>query len=257
MRRAALLAPLAALLAVAAAGCGGASLDPVARAATKTVGAGSYKFDYRVSVGATTMDGLGLYDAPDKRLSLTLSLSGTSMDAVADLSNGFVMYVRMPLLQTFLPQGKSWVRLDAGKLARKQGFDLSQVLQATQADPTQTLALLQQVGSSQELGHEQVDGVDTTHYRVTIDAAKLVAQQPTQAAKDAMQKALALGHVASYPIDVWVDGAGYLRRASLQLAEAGQQVRMDEHLSDFGTDATVALPPADQTVDQTAVGLGG
>ena len=42
---------VAALAAAVVAGCGGVSLDPVARAATKSADAGSFRFDFQVSVG--------------------------------------------------------------------------------------------------------------------------------------------------------------------------------------------------------------
>ena len=150
----------AAFAAVVLAGCGSSVLDPVANAATKTVDVGSFRFTYSSSAAAgpssASMSGMGAYDAPDHRWQMTLEASAPSSDGsmqtfsadmLVDASTGFVMYMRMPLLTSLLPQGKSWIRIDLEKAAKSKGVDMSQLLKATQAYPTQTLDVLKKVGS--------------------------------------------------------------------------------------------------------------
>jgi hypothetical protein len=241
---------LAALAATVAVGCGGVTLDPVARAATKTADAGSFRFDVTLAVAGASMTGSGAYDEADKRLQLGLRFAGGSqvpagmtLDMILDSSSGLIGYLRMPLISSFLPDGKTWVKFDATAQAKAQGVDLSQIANVTQADPSQTLDLLKQVGSSQELGHQQVNGAATTHYRVTVEAQKLVDAQPTDAAKEALRKALAQANVQSFPIDVWVGDDGFLRRLEFDLPQAGG-LKLTEDLSGFGSDVSVDLPPA-------------
>ncbi|MGZ4353394.1 MAG: hypothetical protein ACXVZ4_07605 [Gaiellaceae bacterium] len=250
MRRLFPLGLLAALLAALAAGCGGGvTLDPVAQAATKTADAGSFRFEYTLAVAGASMNGSGAYDEPNKRMQMGFTFAagsqvpaGMTMDMILDTSSGLIGYLRMPLISAFLPNGKSWIKFDLTKEAKAQGVDLSQLANVTQADPRQTLDLLKQVGSSQELGHEQVNGAATTHYRVTVEAQKLIDAQPTDAAKEAMRKALAQANIESFPIDVWVGDDGFLRRLEFALPQAGG-MKLTENLTGFGSDVTVDLPP--------------
>lgn len=255
MRRVLPLGLLAALAAALVAGCGGATLDPVAQAATKTADAGSFRFEYTLSVAGASLNGSGAYDEPDKRMQMGFTFAagsqvpaGMTMDLILDTSSGLIGYLRMPLLSAFLPSGKSWIRFDLTKEAKAQGVDLSQLANVTQADPRQTLDLLKQVGSSEELGHEQVNGAATTHYRVTVEAQKLIDAQPTAAAREALRKALDLAKIESFPIDVWVGDDGFLRRLEFAMPQAGG-LKLTEDLTGFGTDVTVDLPPAAEVYD--------
>jgi hypothetical protein len=172
------------------------------------------------------------------RLDFNAGGLGGSIDAVIQ---GTELYVRSPLFADALSKGKTWLKLDLSKQASAQGLDLTKL--AAQ-DPAQTLDRLQSLGNVKELGTEQVDGVDTTHYR-----GRLAAQTA--------------GGAAAGPFDVWVGkDDGYVRRVQFATGAAGSTAaaRLTMDLSDFGKDVTITVPSAAETADATTLnipGLGG
>jgi len=113
-----------------------------------------------------------------------------------------------------------------------------------------------------------VDGAKATHYQVTVDVAsaletfvnavrgperkRMAATLPTVQAK------LKAAGLQELPFDVWVDGAGFLKRmrASFDLSKLEPQgpppsISMTITLSDVGAPVAVQPPPADQVTDIT------
>jgi hypothetical protein len=171
------------------------------------------------------------------RLDFNAGGLGGSIDAVIQAGQ---LYVRSPLFADGLPKGKTWLKLDLSKQASAQGLDLTKL--AAQ-DPAQTLARLQSLGKVKEVGTEQVDGVDATHYRGRLSAQTAGAN--------------------AGPFDVWVGkDDGYVRRVQFATDAAGStaSTHLTMDLSDFGKDVTITVPSAAETADATTLnipGLGG
>jgi hypothetical protein len=181
-----------------------------------------------------------------------------------------VVYVQVP----GLPGGPHWVSVDAGKLGDTSGS----VPGLGQSDPRQFLASLETISDNvKQVGSEVVRGVETTHYHATLDLAKSLdtASVPPEL-RDAEKQFLgAIGTGApAMPVDVFIDGDGYVRRISLGLdlgsfagllgggrsGGTGPAFSMTVSLDlfDFGTPVSVQAPPPDQ-VSQAPLpgGLGG
>ena len=95
--------------------------------------------------------------------------AGWKIDVVQD---GTVGYVRFPALDGQLPAGKTWIRGDADG-ASTSGFDFGELEQFAKSDPRDVLGALRAVTSEVEtVGSEQLRGVETTHYRATVDPAR-------------------------------------------------------------------------------------
>src|SRR6266536_1220417 len=143
--------------------------------------------------------------------------------------------------------GKSWLRLDPAALSKASGRDLGNLTQAGN-DPTQALTLLKGASTDvREVGTEQVRGIETTHYKATIDLRKAAEQQSPEA-KRQVERLIAQARVRSLPADVWVDDQGQLRKMQYTLKmrpkDTGQQqgsatVSTAMELFDFGTAAKV------------------
>lgn len=248
MRALALLLLVAPLALVA---CGGGTssssevkLTPTAyvkQAAQKSSSAGSVHMKLKGSVAVSgqsvILNGAGDFEKQDGSFQLDFNAGGLS-GTVNAVIQGTVLYVRSPLFSDALPKGKTWLRLDLTKQAKAQGLDLTTL--AAQ-DPSQTLARLTSLGDVKDLGTEQVDGVDTTHYRGHL--AKPTAGQPAG------------------PFDVWVGkDDGYVRRVQFAAGAADSPTRITMDLSDFGKDVTITVPSAAETADATSLnipGLGG
>ncbi len=218
-------------------------------------------FDYANRKGKVT------YDFGELFASLGLPAADDPVEAIFD---GTVMYMKFPLLSAFLPDAKPWIKLDPATLGAETGFDLSQLQQLGQSDPTQFLDYLRATSETvEEVGTEQVGGVDTTHYRGTIELDRVADQVPPdqqEQVRAALDKLIEQTGTAEIPVDVWVDGDGLVRKAELtytaEIQVPGSEPEQSESVvtmefSDFGTAVEVEPPPADQVTDLAELSLMG
>jgi hypothetical protein len=262
-------------LSAALIGCGGdtLALDPVASAADNTADSTSARvaFSAKVSAGnAGTMSfrGRGIFDGRSKSgwMNMTFSLppalqsqigSNPSMEMILDGSDGLVMYMRSSLFKT-LP-AETWVKLDVKKLADKAGIDLGAVMNANQADPSQSLRLLLASSGAHVTGSDTIRGVRTTRYAFRIDLKRLADEN--KALRKSLEQVMDLVGVHSYPAEAWIDAQNRVRRIKVTMSMGAQlgtpiTMTMTEDLYDFGVKATIYPPPDSQTVDFSKL-IGG
>lgn len=299
------LAGVVVVAAVLAAGCGGSSSSSAASHQPTPTGAsapvapkGSTSKVLLASVQTTAA-------AKSARVSMTVSSSGLAAfsltgDGVVDFANGdsqltvhfggaaaslvpdgleersvdHVEYVEMP----GLGGSDHWISIDASKL----GISSSSVPGLGESDPRQFLASLETVSDNvTKVGSEVIRGVETTHYHATLDLGKSLDQADVPPSlRDAEKQFLgANGTTPTLPVDVFIDGDGYVRRISLGLdlgdlgglgglagggsGSVGSALSMTVSLDffDFGTPVNVQAPPPDQVSQEPLFGglgdLGG
>ena len=278
-RRLAAACAFLALTAVLAA-CGSVSgtIDPVASAATKSVNAGTAHMTFSLTISSPllgggkklTMSGDGHVSANGSDLTLDMGQllaqagapagsDGTMREIFVHESGDAVVYLRLGLLDPYLG-GRHWVRLDLSQAGKKLGIDVGKLMAGqTGTDPGQWLGMLKATsGSVQDLGAETIDGVETTHYRATVDLQK--AAQVKGVSIDQLLKLAGQGMPLSVPEDVWVDSSGLVRqlRVSYGLTTNGTPMRMSMTLglSDYGMQTTITAPPASDVVDASRLALG-
>jgi hypothetical protein len=129
-------------------------------------------------------------------------------------------------------------------------------------NPSDSLAMLEKMGSVTEVGTETVNGVATTHLTGTVDVMDALSRSGLSAQMTA-QIRQSLGSAAMKPahIDVWVDAAGHVVKLqdALSLTIAGQTMRTlaDVELSDFGVTVDASAPPASEVTAAPAGLFGG
>ena len=259
-----------ALCASALVGCAGGdalALDPVAQAANTTAKTTSSRFEFRASidagsVGSFAFNGNGVFDGKDKSgwmnmhfslppaYQLQVPTADPSMEMIFDGSHGLIMYMRSPLFDKVVPTGK-WVKMDLAKMAGK-GQDLSAILNANQADPSQSLRMLMASSSAHVMGSERIRGVQTTHYAFSIDFKRLA-----QNSKQFKMLTDETGSVSA-PAEAWIDAKGRVRRLTVAMvsgAKLGTPVTMTitEDLYDFGTPVNITAPSGDLVVDLSSL----
>ena len=252
MKRAALALLLVALVLPLAA-CGGdvsPDLSGVAQAAEKTESARTARFELAFGAGEMSFSARGAVDYDRNRTRMAMDLSslgealgqGAPASAVDAVLDGSDLYVRFPSLTGFVRPARPWLKLDLEKLAARSGVDLSELDQLSHADPAQALAYLQGAGGFDEVGTEDVRGVETTHYEGTIDpeegAAKLSAHQ-----REEVERLLEGSSVSALPAEAWIDRDGYLRRLTVTLPD---HVTTSMELFDFGQDVDIDVPSDDE-----------
>jgi len=284
----ALFAALVALLAVVAAGCGGSavalpeltSFDTIAR---KSSTADSARFDLKVEMAlpgtakALSFSAKGGFDTPARRAQLTFDLSslaelfksfgssfggtvkgdlGSPEDWMLEvIQDGDTVYVRFPLIAKDLPAGKTWIKGDSKDLSRGQ---MSQFGSLAGTDPRDVFGLLKAVsGSIEAVGTEKIRGVETSHYRATIDLAKveqLVPEAQRQSLGGLDQSAKQAG-LTGLPLEIWIDSDQRVRKLSIDLdakqpgTDASVKAAVVVELYDYGAPLELELPPADQVAD--------
>jgi hypothetical protein len=253
------LVGVALLVAICCTACGGSmALDPVAAAATKTAEKGG-----RLVMTADLPEGVmlsadGTFDAAgnmEMQMKVGSGADLLDMDFVLWNEGGdLVMFMKSPAFSKDLPDGKTWAKLDLTKAAKALGEDPATITQQWNpaGDPTQLLDMLGKSSSGVEkVGMETVAGVETTHYHATIDLAKAVKESgATQGEAEQLRKTIGAQEL---PIDVWIDGDGYVRRVdeNFSLTMKGKTEHMSivitiPELGDF-----TIQPPTDGVADMT------
>jgi len=260
--------------AAALVGCGGDTLsfDPVASAATRTATSQSARVAFTATmnidgVGGMAFSGSGVFDgrshsgALNMRFQLPadaqaqLGAAEPTMQMIMDGRSGLVMYMRSPLFARVA--GDRWIKVDLAKLANKQGVDLNALMNANQADPSQTLGMLKASADAHPIGYDHIRGVFTTHYKLEIDLARL-AKQNTSLRKmvDTIRQVTG---TTSYPAEAWIDDAGRVRRMKIDMsfnspAGGALTMSMTEDLYAFGTKVDIHAPAASKVLDVSQAG---
>jgi hypothetical protein len=251
MRR---LAALAVLALLCTAGCGGgggsASADDIARAAKKTTRAGSLEADFAISGAGLEGNGSGVFNTGDGRNGqVTMKVTASGREIPVDtIVTGEVLYMRSPVFAQVVTGGKQWIKLDLAELARRRGADLSSFLNASPT-PTNALAYLAGASDVKKVGSDTVQSAKSTHYEVTIDLER-AASHAQGSEREALKRLIAQSGLKKLPLDVWVDGSGYIRKVSYE-EHAGRrepaQVTMELH--NFAGPVSIKPPPSESVVD--------
>lgn len=239
----------------------GGVIDPVAKAADTTAAAGTAEFRLSgsMSVAGQTIpiNGNGAVDMRNARMRMSMSFPVPqfgSMD-IEEIFDGSAIYMKMPAaLTSRIPGGKPWMKLDLEALGKASGVDMQQLMQAGgQSNPSDMLAALKGVGSSQKVGTDDLNGTPTTHYKATIDLEKAADRIPDKKTAESVKQMFSASGSKSIPFDVWIDRAGRVRQESLNFSMDGASANMTMSFTRFGVAVDTTPPPADQVLDAGAL----
>jgi hypothetical protein len=250
-------------------GCGGGgatSLDPVAKAATKTRDVASAQFQLDMTLTdpdskqTLHMRGPGVIADHGHLMEMKMHLDktkGTPAFTMDGIITDDAMYLRSRLFQIAMPKGKEWLKANEDDPVGNIG----------QNDPGQMLDFLRGTGSVEEIGRGTVRGVSTTKYRARISLRKAVEKIPEDR-RARLEHAVDVLHeigVDEVPMTVWVDGNDLVRRLTMNWvvknpnnASDRFQLKATMELFDFGTNARIVVPPAAKTMSyEQFVAQGG
>ncbi|HVM40987.1 MAG TPA: hypothetical protein VM618_09460 [Acidimicrobiia bacterium] len=247
---------------------GGDEVNLIAHAAdaARDAGTGRMAFEMEISApgeGTISIDGTGVFDGDRMQMVMAFP-EGPDMPAGAEFEMRTIdtrFFIRFPsgLSPEEMPFPTPWVVLDLAKVDPELAGALTEEMMAG-SDPSQTLEMLRGAGDDFEtIGTEEVRGVSTTHYRVTVDMAKAVAEVPAEhraAVERAMEDFREQLGSTLLPMDVWLDDAGLPRRmamdfdfSALEGVAPGSNMRMTIDMFDYGTPVSVEEPPANEVTD--------
>ena len=254
---------LAFTMAVAACGGGGGtgdaavSIKTLQAAASNSQAAESSRFTMDMKIDAMgdsvaiTADGVMAGDGRNGQITMTVPMLGAMEERVVD----GVIYMDFGAMPFASQLGdKQWVKLDPEQLKDDPRFGAAFSQLADQAEsnsPQQGLEYLQGLsGDVQDLGQEDVNGVQATHYRASIDYTKLADELPN--VTDEMREQFA--QLGTVPADVWIDGQDRVVKMHLTMdgasfGDGGGTVDVTMEMTDFGVPVDVQVPPDDQVMD--------
>lgn len=177
-------------------------------------------------------------------LTMTLGAAG-SMEMV--LLNG-TLYMKLPAGVN--PGAKPWISFDTNGSSPAAKALGSTAELGQQSDPSQLLDKIKAAGTITGVTHEQLNGQDTTHYSITVDVHKLIAQSTTA---DAQKQALSKLNLTTMPFELWVNSDNLPVKITTKLAvgasatgSAPTLVSVTVNYTKWGQPVTIAAPPADQ-----------
>ena len=237
--------------------------NPVAEAAQATLDSPGVRMTFTASVSgptAVTMNGGGLLNGETNRAAIGMNLSGQTpegnrsfrMDEVVDGDN---VYIRAPLLTPALGTTKTWL------LLRGEAFgDLPQggsggVSGGMLSGPKEQLDALESTSDNVVVvGHEPINGIETTRYRAEIDFQKVLDRMRDQLPSglaDLIEQRMEGAHPTE-TVDAWVDHQGLIRRDVVNGTLGAQaSFTMTIDFSHYGIHPAIDVPPESDSYDMT------
>lgn len=168
-----------------------------------------------------------------KDFAVALTMSIGSMGDVEARVVGGVVYFNGAKLGLPGSPSKPWVKVDLTDPTNPLGAAFSKV---ASMNPAELMKAFQSISTLTKVGAESVDGVQATHYKVTVDTSKATSMlgMPMD------------GHMASMPktltYDVWVDSASQ----PVKVLMNNPMFTVELHFSKWGEPVNVVAPPASQ-----------
>jgi hypothetical protein len=177
----------------------------------------------------------GDVDMSRKDVALDLSMTGqtTGMGNARFILVDRAVYLQMPTLT----QSQKFIKVDTAGSSDPIARMFNQML--NQLNPTQAFQAFDAITKLDKRGTEEIDGVETTRYTVTVDTQKALQAQGLAGKVPPGQLPRTLRY------DVWVDAEHLVRR--LQMNFQGSAVDMT--LSQWGEPVDITAPAPSQTTD--------
>jgi hypothetical protein len=252
------LVPLLALPALAfPAACGddGDPLGLVTTAGAETVDGGVARLHLTTEVqsgaATVTVESEGLVDYEGDRSSVTTQLpqGRGELEVVAE---GTTLYLRGPNIGAELGITTPWASVDLERVGDATGTDVDELRSSNET--ASGLALLSGAEEVEEVGEEDIDGTETTHYRATIDLRKAAEEAGAITDRARFEQFVERLGDEDVDVDVWLDGEERVRRLRYEQAvpdQRGASATVTLELSDFGVDEQVEVPETAEATDVT------
>lgn len=185
-------------------------------------------------------------DAAGQKLSMSGDMDMTKNDVAFDLAltggplgggAQFILVDKVIYLKMAQLTKDKFVKIDISNANDPTAQMFEQML--GQLDPSKTFKAFDAVTKLQEKGTQEIDGVETTQYAVTVDTQRALKAQGMagQVPQGQMPKTIMY--------NVWVDGDNLVRKLKMNV----QGNAVDMTLSQWSEPVDISAPPASQTTD--------
>lgn len=193
-------------------------------------------------------DGKGVIDQAARRSRVETDLP--SLGAVIQLADDTIVYYRLP--KTIFAVKKPWFRIDLKNPPRVG--TLATMATISYNGPITMIDYLRGATATEEIDQRTIDGVPTTHFKVTVSLTKAISQAPV-AFRDSVRLLAehtreSLNGRDTLMTEVWIDPtSGTVKRQKSVFAFAGQNYSFDLIYTDSAKGTTLAPPPKAQITD--------
>ncbi len=206
------------------------------------------------SAASTTSGSIKFGDPVAEKMTIT---APTGNEQVLFVNN--VFYMQIPSMSQVT--GKPWLKVDPSDTSNPANKFFGSIVSSIKqnADPTQMLRNLEASGTLTGSDTEQLDGQSTTHYKITVNIDKMIANQTDPTMKQLLTMAEQAG-LHDYPVEVWLDSHDLPVRITINMPGlgAGTGGLSTITYSNWGGPVTITPPPDDQVGTMPSVpGTGG
>ncbi|HEX3784595.1 MAG TPA: hypothetical protein VHX38_33460 [Pseudonocardiaceae bacterium] len=199
--------------------------------------------------GASTTSGSIKFGNPVAE-QMTVSTGGTTGEQVILLDNNF--YIQVPGMSD-MSGGKPWMEIKTSDSSNPAAQFFTALVSSIQqsADPANMIKNIEASGTLTKSDSEQLNGEQTTHYSITVNIDKMIANQTNATMKQLLGLAQQKG-LTDYPVDVWLNSSGLPVQTTIDMpsinmgagASGGGLITVT--YSNWGAPVTITPPPADQ-----------
>jgi hypothetical protein len=190
--------------------------------------------------------GKGAFDLGRHAGQLTLTLPN-DQGSLAVVNVGNTYYVKSPVPQLArLAKGRPWIGVNTATLtAGERSRLLGTARLPADTDPVAEMGILRGLtGQAEDLGPTILPELGPVRgYRMLADLRKA-----TRSLQPDMRKRFQQLGITTLPVDLWLDGFGFLRRIRYTLEQqrlvSGPGVSVTADFSDFGKPVKITVPPA-------------
>lgn len=239
------------------AGSGTAAFDNaqslVAAAKESTAEAKTAKFTMDFSFGGQSMNasGEGRFDGVNSAMKMAMQMMGQNMEMrLVDET----MFLKVPGGMPGADASKPWIKMSMADLPGGNTAALEN------SDPAKMLETLVQSGEITSTEQTELDGVDTTHYTINVDVAKMLESVGENDPR--IQEKMKEMGMKTMPMELWLNPDNLPVQVVMDMSEmmgklakeSGGSVpsgpaKMTMKYTDWGTEVDVDAPPADQISD--------
>lgn len=232
----------------------------VAASADKTKAAQSFKalFSARVKTKHSSIVTKGKMSYQTSPMAYDQNISEMTMDG-RKLPGGLRMmlvdntvYMKMAMLSQ-MAGSKPWIKMSLDEISKKSGVNMQDIMgQVEQNNPVTNTKLLTSSKDVEQVGKENLDGVQTTHYKGTYNVKDGLANLSGKE-REAVQKSMLAG-TGKMRFELWVDDQQIPHKLVLRGTGKARDVGTGKmvttmRFSDFGEPVNIAAPPAGQVTD--------
>jgi hypothetical protein len=186
----------------------------------------------------------------------TLKMAGQGLPGgIQEIMTSSDLYMKMAILSQEL--GKPWVVVPFSEMQNSTGIDFSQLVRQVQSsDPLVQTQMFTSAKNARAVGTQVIDGVQTTHYTGSYQAAAGVAKLPVSM-RAMVTKQLQQTGISTVHFNAWIDGQHQVRKIEVTEPGAAETVNVTMQVTGIGQQVNITIPAKSQTANLPASALKG